>query len=233
MISPRLGRAIVLAAWAAFFAALWLTDETTRYLGPRTSWVVTFGTITLCGAAVVYGLAALRTRHRAQALSVREALGLLVLLVPILAVLTVPRAELGALAAKRKTTNRAVASQRPTGGEVSFAEIDYARYSPGFAEEAGIKPGRHVQLIGFVVTSSDAPGGAFELGRFYISCCAADALPTLVAIDPAGVAPRSSHPTDTWLRVSGRLARRGDEFIVRAEAIEPAEAPENPYLYLD
>jgi putative membrane protein len=233
MISSPLARAAVLAAWAAFFAVLWITGETTRYLGPRTSWVVTFGTITLCVAALVSGVTAIRVRNRAQALSVREALGLLVLIVPILAVLAVPRAELGALAAKRKTTNRAIASQRPTGGELSFAEIDYARYSPGFAQEAGIKTGRRVQLAGFVATSPDTPGGLFELGRFYISCCAADALPTLVAIDPARVAPSTSYPTDTWLHVSGQLVRRGREFIVRADSIKPVEAPENPYLYLE
>jgi uncharacterized repeat protein (TIGR03943 family) len=232
MMTSSLARAAVLAAWAVFFAALWITGETTRYLGPRTSWVVTFGTITLGAVALLYGLAAVRARQRAQPLSVREGIGLLVLLLPILAVLTVPQAELGALAADRKNTNRAVSPQKPTGGEVSFAEIDYARFSPAFAEEAGIRVGRRVQLLGFVASLADSPRGRFELARFYISCCAADALPTIVEIDPGQATPRSPYRRDTWLRVSGRLARRADRFIVRAESIEHAEAPENPYLYL-
>ena len=37
----RLARGLVLACWAGFFAWLHLSGEKTRYLGPRTYWVVT------------------------------------------------------------------------------------------------------------------------------------------------------------------------------------------------
>jgi uncharacterized repeat protein (TIGR03943 family) len=227
-VPARSARWWVLLAWAVFFAMLWATDETARYLGPRTDWVVPFGTVTLALAAVAYAGPALR--GGGEPLSVREAGGLLMAVLPIFLVLVAPRAELGALAASRKSINRAVSFQKPTGGPISFADIDYARYS-AVPDELGIVPGKKVELLGFVARG-DAPPGMFELGRFYISCCAADALPTLVKIDPSAVGPADAYETDSWQVVEGRLAKREGEFIVRAESIEPAEAPDNPYLYV-
>ncbi len=231
-MSARLARALVLVAWAEFFATLWVTGEITSYLGPRTAWVVPFGAITLGITALAYALAAASSRRPAVTLSRAEAAGLLALVVPIVGVALVPDAELGALAASRKATDRAVSPQRPTGGEVSFAEIDYARFSPLFADEVGIEPGRRVQLVGFVSHEDDQPPGMFDLGRFYISCCVADALPTTVTIDARRAAPGTYFATDTWLKVSGPLAKRAGEFVVRADSIVPAEVPQNPYLYL-
>jgi putative membrane protein len=227
-LPARSARWWTLLAWAAFFVMLWATGETSRYLGPRTDWVVPFGAVALVAVAVAYAGPALRGGGRP--LSVREAVGLLAVLTPILVVLVAPQAELGALAASRKSVSRAVTFEKPTGGPVSFAQIDYARYS-AVPHELGIVPGRKVELLGFVARI-DAPPEMFELGRFYITCCAADALPTLVKIDPSAVGDASEYETDSWQQVAGRIERRNGEFIVSAESIEPAEAPENPYLYV-
>jgi uncharacterized repeat protein (TIGR03943 family) len=218
----------VLLAWAAFFVMLWVTGETTRYLGPRTEWVVPFGAIALTLAAAAYAGPALRGGGRP--LSIREAAGLLVVVTPIIFVLVAPQAELGALAASRKSVNRAVTFEKPTGGPLSFAAIDYARYS-AVPHELGIVPGRKVDLLGFVART-EVPPEMFELGRFYITCCAADALPTLVKIDPSAVGAADEYRTDSWQHVTGRLAKWNGEFIVKAESIEAVEAPENPYLYV-
>jgi hypothetical protein len=43
----RLIRGLALLAWALFFDFLWLTDRGSLYVGPRTTWVVAFGGITL------------------------------------------------------------------------------------------------------------------------------------------------------------------------------------------
>jgi uncharacterized repeat protein (TIGR03943 family) len=212
-----------------FFGMLWATDETSRYLGPRTDWVVPFGAVTL--GLVALGYAGPVLRGGGRPLSVREAAGLLAVLAPIFLVLVAPQAELGALAASRKSISRAVSFEKPTGDQITFAALDYARYS-AVPHELGIVPGRKVELLGFVA-SGDAPPGMFELGRFYITCCAADALPTLVKVDPTAVAPAETYRSDSWQRVRGRLAKRSGEFIVVAESIEPAQAPKNPYLYVD
>ena len=231
-MSVRLARTFVLLAWAELFALLWLTGETSRYLGPRTSWVVPFGTVTLTAAALAYGLAAVRGDRR-ERLSRTEAAGLLGLLVPILAVIFVPQAELGALAASRKATDRAAASWSPPNPSpskgIAFAEIDYAGYSQVFAQEAGIRPGRRVELVGFVSKAQPAVRAPFPLSRFYVSCCAADAIPYSVTIDPAGI--RGDFSSNTWLQVSGVLRNDGEGFYLEAGAIRKVNEPQDPYLY--
>ena len=222
-------RGVVLAVWAAFFGWLWLTGEVTRYLGPRTYWVVVFGCITLSLAAVghLWGL-----RGRPFSPTRADLTGAAVLLLPLLAVLAIPNAQLGAQAASRKASagGFAAAALVPLpepGGEISFREIEYASESEEYAASAGVVAGMEVELAGFV-THPDDGAGTFSLTRFYVSCCAADAIPYSVPISVTALADR---PDDSWVRVRGVLVDTGQGFVVDASAIEPIEPPQDPYLY--
>jgi putative membrane protein len=226
----RAARAGVLAVWTAFFVYLWATGEMSRYLGPRTYWVVVFGAITL-GLVTVVNVMTLRARGRTQRLSLGEAAGLALLLVPVVAVSAIPGAGLGALAASRKSTGAGVASvaslAAPSAdGEVSFLEIHYASESEEYAANAGIADGYEVELVGFVSEEGGGGDDELELSRFYVSCCAADAIPYSVPVDTD-----KDYPLDTWLEVSGTLSRRGDVFVLVPESIAEVEEPKNPYLY--
>ena len=112
---------------------------------------------------------------------------------------------------------------------ISFAEIHYANQSADYAAQAGIVEGTPVRLVGFVTHDPNAPEGGFALTRFYVSCCAADALPFSVRIRPPAdvVDPQEND----WLEVSGRMAR--DENGLYLDGEEAAEVPEPavPYLY--
>ena len=225
----RAVRGIVLAGWAAFFGWLWFSGEVTRYLGPRTYWVVVFGSITLSLAAVghLWGL-----RGRPFSPTRGDLTGAAVLLLPLLAVVAIPNAQLGAQAASRKASagGFAAAALLPVpepGGEISFREIDYASESEEYAASAGIVGGIEVDLTGFV-THPQGGAGTFSLTRFYVSCCAADAIPFSVPISVTGMADR---PDDSWVRVQGPLIDTGDGFVVEADTIEPTEPPQDPYLY--
>lgn len=228
----RLARGLVLACWAAFFAWLHLSGEKTRYLGPRTYWVVVFGAIVLGVAAVAHFVTARRAPGRR--LELRDAAGIAALLVPLLAVVAVPSAELGALAASRKSAGAgagavgAIAPPAPAAGEpISFAEIHYASRSAEYAGEAGIAPGMEVELTGFVTHPPGLPEGTLGLTRFQVSCCAADAVPYTVplVLDP------SSRSDDEWLEVTGRLAERDGVYVVEPAGVTPVDAPSDPYLY--
>lgn len=228
----RLARGLVLACWAAFFAWLHLSGEKTRYLGPRTYWVVVFGAVVL-GAAALAHLVTARNAPR-RALERRDALGIGALLVPLLAVAAVPSAELGALAASRKTAGAgaasvgAIAPPVPTGDEaISFAEINYASESPEYAGEAGIAEGMEVELTGFVTHPDGLPEGTLGLTRFHVSCCAADAVPYTVPL----VADPGSRPDDVWLRVAGNLALRDGTYVLDPREVTVVDAPSDPYLY--
>jgi uncharacterized repeat protein (TIGR03943 family) len=229
---PRLARGLTLACWAAFFAWLHFSGEKTRYLGPRTYWVVVFGAVVVGAAAVAHLVTARGGRPRR--LEAREAASIATLLVPLLAVVAVPSAELGALAASRKISGAgassvgAIAPPVPEPGEaLSFIDIYYAGQSETHAAEAGIAAGMEVELTGFVTHPRDLPAGTLGLTRFHVSCCAADAVPYTVPLvmDPDG------ESDDTWLSVSGHLVVKDGVFALDPVRTDVVDVPADPYLY--
>jgi len=224
-------RGLALAAWAGFFAWLWLSGSADRYVGPRTAWVVPFGALLLAAAA---GLAALAARGARRRPGGREVLGLLVLLAPMLALLAVPEPDLGALAVSRKSGPGGVPAlgsapppRSPT-GPLSVVDLQEASRSAVYAQRRGVRDGRRVELLGFVSRAPGRAGGDFDLAHFSIFCCAADAVPYVARIRPAGALPAVR--VDAWLRVRGTVRRDGDGFVVVPERVTAGRAPENPYL---
>ena len=228
MVDARIARGGALAVWAAFFFALWLTGSTNRFLGTRTEWIVPFGAIVLALAVLAYGYGYLRSRGRGPRLTLREASGLFALLVPLAAVALVPHAALGSYAAARKGSGSFFLSARPPvppkPADASFLDIRISEGDRTFAGNAGIRPGLKVRLLGFVTGSKDVPAGSFEIARFYISCCIADA--QAVGVPIVGRQPKR----DMWLAVTGSLERRGKRFVVEPTKIERVVEPVQPYL---
>jgi uncharacterized repeat protein (TIGR03943 family) len=157
------------------------------------------------------------------------------LLIPICAVALVPNPELGALAASKKLSSRALifpklaAAASDGRPDVSFFSIASANVSPKYAATVGMRPGLPADLTGFVINHPHAPPGFFELARFYIACCAADALPLTVPVDSSGVSS-AGYKNDTWLEVRGRLVRREGKFTIKAARVARVEPPNKPYL---
>lgn len=234
----RLLRALVLLLWAGFFFYLWLSGASTKFIGPRTSWVVPFGAIALGLTAACQMVTIRRAAARkvgAESSGVKpgvkpgDALGMLLLITPMLVLVAVPDAGLGSLAASRKTSGEGIAGltsilpPEDPDHEISFADIDWASESEEYAVKAGISEGLEMDLEGFVTGTGE---GTFSLTRFYVSCCAADAVPYSVTVESP-----DHYDDDTWLRVSGRLGRAGDEYVLIPDVIEPIDVPKDPYLY--
>jgi uncharacterized repeat protein (TIGR03943 family) len=227
-------RGLVLGVWSAFLAWLYLSGEIHRYIGPRTHWVIIFGAASL-GAAALAHLLTIKARGIQTPVTMREIGGLTLVVAPLIAVLLVPSAELGSLAASRKSGSGgglasgvssfvppAPSSDRP----VSFIDIHFASVSLEYAEASGITDGRSIELVGFV---SDSPetDGTFPLTRFYVSCCAADAIPYSAMIAPEEPV---SYDKDQWLEVTGTLSLVGERFVIVPSRIEPIPTPDEPYL---
>lgn len=113
--------------------------------------------------------------------------------------MTAPRAALGAQAARKKNTSASLASielgrDRKAAAKAAtsaasandqVAKIDFLSLAsvttdPGYASDIGVKPGTKVRFVGFTVRSSKP--GRFQIARFLISCCAADALPVFIEV---------------------------------------------------
>jgi putative membrane protein len=231
----KLLRAGLLVAWTSFFVWLWVTGERARYLGPRTYWVIPFGVAFLGGAALVH-LLTLRTR-RSKPISTGDLARTGLLLVPLLAVIVVPSPDLGALAASRKATAVGLAASGAPSIEgvehvedPSFIDIHHANQSRRYGEALGVTVGTEVDLVGFVTHDSElaVEGTQFTLTRFYVSCCAADAIPYSVAVDGGS----TDYPDERWLSVRGALEERAGRLVVVAEGgVRPVTEPEDPYLY--
>jgi uncharacterized repeat protein (TIGR03943 family) len=219
--------AAVLLGWGLFLGWLAVSNTMARFLGPRTYWVAWFGTATLLISGSVTAVYA--TRARGPRARRADWAGVILLLLPVALVLALPTPQLGAQAASRKAVGVGALSgfAPPTthGDEIGLEEIHYAALSREYADQVGIVEGAEVQLVGFV-THPKANEATFSLTRFYISCCAADAVPYSVS-----VAADEDLPDDTWLKIEGDLTRGDRGFIVEPSSIDEIEEPSTPYLY--
>lgn len=235
-LSLRNVRIVVMGSWSLFLIWLWKSGDVFRYLGPHTVWVVSFGAVALSLATIAYAWLSRGGREARTGLDWKRTAGLATLLLPIVVGVTMANASLGALAASNKLTARGVdlaelARTLASGSkETSFLQIEGAGSDPSLSGELGLREGTRVSLTGLVMKPSSAAGGEFDLGRFYITCCVADALPISVRIDP-GLIGAGPFEEDRWLKVDGSLVRtEGGGFAVEASVVEPVDEPAHPYL---
>lgn len=92
--------------------------------------------------------------------------------------------------------------------------------------------GKPANVIGFVYHDPRLNTDQFMVGRFVITCCAADAFAIGMAVDW----PESANLEDnTWVNVKGTVdvmtidGRRIP--VIHAQEVNPIQAPEQPYLY--
>ena len=156
------------------------------------------------------------------------------MVLPVLAILLVPPAALGADAVHRTAGNSggsgvAAATPRfaplPPGDAPALSMSDFV--ARAISERSGSLDGRTVTLTGFVVRRDSD----LLLARLVISCCAADARAMTVHLVGSGL----DYPPDTWLQVRGQLqpgtatpeTRYVPALTVSDVAVVPA--PEDPY----
>lgn len=218
----------MLLGWGVFLGWMAVSNTMARFLGPRTYWVAWFGAAALLLSGTITALQA--TRAPGPRAGRADWAGVVLLSLPIALVIALPTPQLGAQAASRKAVGVGVLSAfapPPTRGEeIGLEEIHYASLSREYADQVGIVEGADVDLVGFVTHPKNMKQGTFSLTRFYISCCAADAVPYSVAI-----AADEDLSDDTWMNIKGTLVRGDDGFLVEPTQLEEIEEPSSPYLY--
>lgn len=221
----RVAAAAVLAAWAGLFWFIWLADRTTLYLSTRTAWLVPLGAI-LATTAAVGRLASARV-ERPEHLGPRETVMLGVITVPVVLLLSLPPATLGSYAVDRRTTSAGIGtSARIVSGPLDLVDIAAARSVKSAATELRSRAGEQVTMDGFV-TIDPGDTDRFQLTRFVITCCVADATISYVTVVDA---PPGEFANDDWVRVTGRIYPLGSDILVDASTVEPIPPPEDPYL---
>ncbi|MBV9090527.1 MAG: TIGR03943 family protein [Mycobacteriaceae bacterium] len=97
-------------------------------------------------------------------------------------------------------------------------------------DSAGTLDNRLITVIGFTIND----GGAVDLGRVVIICCAADAQLARMRLTGPGL---TGYPDDTWLRVEGRVVPGSStaqtSFVptMTVSSITKIDRPANTYAY--
>jgi uncharacterized membrane protein YcgQ (UPF0703/DUF1980 family) len=119
----------------------------------------------------------------------------------------------------------AAVNRLEAGANLTLYDIAGANASTEYARDHDIREGVRVDIDGLV--SGEVENGTFELSRFLASCCAADAIPFSIRVEPPGGA--MSYELSQWLRVAGTLRLMQGSLVLVTERMEPIERPANPY----
>jgi uncharacterized repeat protein (TIGR03943 family) len=150
-----------------------------------------------------------------------------VIALPVVLLLALPPATLGAYAAGRRSNSTAIgASARIVSGPIDFVDIAAARSVKSAAADLRARAGERVTMDGFV-TVDEGDTDRFQLTRFVITCCVADATISYVTVVDA---PPGQVADDDWVRVTGTIYPLGSDILVDAETVVPIPPPDDPYL---
>lgn len=222
---PRIASGLALGAWAGLFWFLWMSGRTSLYLSTRTSWLVPVGA-TLATFAAIGRLASSRTR-RSETFGTRETWTIGLIVAPVVLLLAAPPVTLDSYAVNRRSSASGIgASARVVSGPIDLVDVAAARAVIDAESALRARAGERVSIEGFV-TEQAGEADRFQLTRFVITCCVADATISYVTVVDA---PPGTFHTDEWVRVQGPIYPLGSEILVQAESIEPIAPPEDPYL---
>lgn len=155
----------------------------------------------------------------------------LLLAVPLLTVLLIAPAPLGAFSAQRGSAPPPAPA--PAGGFAPLpagdpVEVTVSEFVRRATEGGGpTLAGRTVVMTGFATPN---PDGGWWLTRMIIACCAADAYPARIAVRGA-----EAPPADAWVALTGTWVEGtgSDDGLlipaVDADAVAPIAQPASPY----
>lgn len=220
--------ALALAAWAGLFWLLLASGRSALYLSSRTDWVVPMGAVVLTIAALGRLLTARGDRR--EEVTPRQAWGVGLIVLPVVAVLALPPAALGSFAASRRSAVGGSFASAPEelGEEVSLGEVAAGVWSDEARKALFDRAGSPVDFVGIVTRREGLPADEFYLTRFIVSCCVADALSVQVRV----VGAPADLEQDQWVRVRGTLYPLKEDVVVAASGVERVERPDRPYLDL-
>jgi putative membrane protein len=128
-------------------------------------------------------------------------------------------------AAANSSGSRFSESARSNAGERNVYQWAYQFETAPISELQG----QEFSAVGFVYHRPESPAAQFELARFVVACCVADAIGFTLPIQwPAA----QEFAADSWVRVEGQVAAGADgRPVVVARAVEQIDPPSNPYIY--
>ncbi|NJP05460.1 MAG: TIGR03943 family protein [Chloroflexaceae bacterium] len=220
--------AILMSGTAALLVVKWQYGTLAYYIHPR------YTVLVLLAALVLFLMGGVRL-HDMFTPSNRRPGGLhLLLALPLLLGVVVPAQPLGAttLAGRGlELNNTPIPWQQPIEGDPTTWNL--LQWSMALAVRGEALQGEPIDVVGFVFQDERIGHDAFFVGRYVITCCAADGSATGLPVQwPNG----ETLPVDTWVQVQGTLTKmtmvNGITIpAIAATSVEPVAQPESPYLF--
>jgi uncharacterized repeat protein (TIGR03943 family) len=225
----RVGGTVVLGAWATLFWFLWLTGRDAFYLSTRTMWVVPVAAVLLTAATL--GRLITARAVTAEPLERKELAIMAAMIAPVLLVMILPQATLGTFSAGKRAgfagTGISTSASDIGSGALTLIDVAAAQTTPDGEKALAKRAGESVNFVGFVTRYGDTPADEFELTRYVVTCCVADA--TVAQVRVVNVTP-GAYDDNQWVDVKGTIYPLGREVIVNASSIQTVPRPAKPYL---
>jgi uncharacterized repeat protein (TIGR03943 family) len=234
-----LWKGIVLRGIGLFLFALWMRGDLPLYIHERFVWLVVVASIGLVWIGAIYHsrrVGGTRYHHLHETFSWG---GLLLVLLPIVCGLTVPRKPLGAEAMRKRSVNaESMMSLAAPGTTRTLSKPNAARTILDWAllflsePDSGAFAGERADVTGFVYRDAETEAEFFLLSRFVLTCCVADAAPVSL---PVLWSESGTLANDQWARVAGHFAIHAVEGqptpVLVADTVTLIDMPKEPYLY--
>lgn len=237
-------QAIILIGLGAFLFYKILSGTLYFYINARFTWLVVLGGVILLALAFFAWPRPGQAHAHSHDEDVREhahshsAWPLLVLCVPLALGFLVPARPLdsSALDTRGLTTNALASFGSQAAVQLDQPSdqrnvLDWVR-AFNFAADPVIYEGEAADVVGFVYQDQRLPEGQFLVGRFAVSCCAADAFAVGMIVQ-SGEASRWQ--ANQWVHVSGTVQVSYLDGVamplIVAESIKEVDIPPQPYLF--
>jgi uncharacterized repeat protein (TIGR03943 family) len=210
---------IALRLWDGSFHSL-----VQSWYGP----ILAASVVVLAAVSVTMLVAGLRSNERWEPARTPVALvSALLVLAPLVVAFAFQPQPLGSSSLQDDNAPRAfsqsMGSAPPTQRNLYQWAYEFAQSNP-----AGLL-GQPVDVVGFVYHPKEAPADQFAVARFVVACCVADATGYKL---PVRWAAQVALKTDAWIHVRGAVRAGPDgALFVDASAVDPIDAPANPYIY--
>jgi uncharacterized repeat protein (TIGR03943 family) len=235
------------AAWGIAFLKFWLAGQLVLLIHPRFIPITVAAGIALLAISLVRGYFVWLASQRSVNVPAMQHLSLLppgvgsllLLSVAILGLFVQPRPFTAELANNQGEVDviPAVQVQKQAFGGKSRSEdlslVDWIRRLDVYPEPDAYT-GQKVKVKGFVKYPSDLPDKYFEITRFVLMCCAADARAKSLPVKVEN-GDRKAYPVDSWLEIEGEMITEqllGERRLtILAKSLKPIPEPKNPYDY--
>lgn len=240
----RTFQSMLLMGLGFYLLARFWSGRLVVYINRRFVWLV------LLGAIVLLALAQVVFRNRPPVRSPEAGLltpmmapkgapwRLLALLFPLVLGVFIPAQPLGSAAAEMRGVSPSLPLAQGRGAEsvLEMAPEDRTMlewlWTFDTAENPSDLEGLPASVEGFLFQDSTLPEGTVMIGRFVVTCCAADA----TAIGIPLLLPESADPLPTgWVRAEGRVRvvslGDADSLLIAVESLVGIPEPEQPYLF--